>query len=133
MAENETPNSPTAPAPGGFVPLAIPSNSLPSPAPSSASAAAVSNLPHPRRTSLRPGSIKEDKVRNYVSDKMLHISRRYVKHFAIPDPSDEVTGYKSMAELCKDLDDVINIIWLSGTRKLQHGPMGFCRCIASSY
>ncbi|KAK1774676.1 hypothetical protein QBC45DRAFT_337036 [Copromyces sp. CBS 386.78] len=119
MAENEGPVSLTAPAPGGFVPPAIPSNSLPSPAPSSASAAAVSNLPHPRRTSLRPGSIKEDKVRNYVSDKMLHISRRYVKHFAIPDPSDEVAGYKSMAELCKDLDDVINIIWLSGTPSLQ--------------
>ncbi|KAJ4392426.1 hypothetical protein N0V85_007066 [Neurospora sp. IMI 360204] len=50
---------------------------------------------------------------------MLHISRRYVKHFAIPDPSDEITGYKSMAELCKDLDDVINIIWLSGTPSLQ--------------
>ncbi|KAK3400709.1 hypothetical protein B0T20DRAFT_151638 [Sordaria brevicollis] len=116
MAENERPVSPTAPAPGGFVP---PANSLPSPAPSSASAAAGSNLPHPRRTSLRPGSIKEDKVRNYVSDKMLHISRRYVKHFAIPDPSDEITGYKSMAELCKDLDDVINIIWLSGTPSLQ--------------
>ena len=48
---------------------------------------------------------------------MLHISRRYVKHFAIPDPSDEITGYKSMAELCKDLNDVINIIWLSGTRE----------------
>lgn len=48
---------------------------------------------------------------------MLHISRRYVKHFAIPDPSDEITGYKSMAELCKDVDDVINILWLSGTRK----------------
>lgn len=117
MAENERSVSPTAPAPGGFVPPTIPSNSLPSPAPSSASAAAASNLPHPRRTSLRPGSIKEDKVRNYVSDKMLHISRRYVKHFAIPDPSDEITGYKSMAELCKDLDDVINIIWLSGTRE----------------
>ncbi|KAK3486817.1 uncharacterized protein B0T23DRAFT_407719 [Neurospora hispaniola] len=119
MAENETPNPPTAPAPGGFVPPAISSNSLPSPAPSSASAAAVSNLPHPRRTSLRPGSIKEDKVRNYVSDKMLHISRRYVKHFAIPHPDDEITGYKSMAELCKDVDDVINIIWLSGTPSLQ--------------
>lgn len=53
---------------------------------------------------------------------MLHISRRYVKHFAIPDPSDEITGYKSMVELCKDLDDVINIIWLSGTRKCQSVP-----------
>ena len=56
-------------------------------------------------------------VRNYVGERMLHISRRYVKKFGIQEDGDEVVGYKSMAELCKDLEALINIIWISGTRE----------------
>lgn len=94
---------------------------LPSPAPSAAtttSRAMASSLPKPRAHSLRPGSAKEDQVRNFVSDRMLHISRRYVKKFGIAEPDDEVVGYGSFAELCADLEGLINIIWKTGTRKL---------------
>ncbi len=49
---------------------------------------------------------------------MLHISRRYVKKFGIREERDEVVGYQSMAELCKDLEELINIVWLSGTREV---------------
>lgn len=55
---------------------------------------------------------------------MSHITRRFLKKTG--DKSlegdlhdDDVEGYKSFAELCKDLDEVINIIWLSGTRKFK--------------
>jgi hypothetical protein len=95
--------------PGGFL---VPT--LPSPAPSSASTRSVAGLPHPRVHALRPGSAKEDKVRNYVADRISHISRRFIKR---SDPDDRSVGYKSMSELCKDLDSLINIIWLSGTRQ----------------
>ncbi|KAH8887851.1 hypothetical protein GQ53DRAFT_692545 [Thozetella sp. PMI_491] len=100
--------------PGGFLPP-----TPQSPALSAASSRSIAGLPHPRARPLRPGSIKEDRVRNYVSDRMLHISRRYVKKFGIPEEGDEVIGYRSMAELCKDLEEMINIIWLSGTPSLQ--------------
>lgn len=55
-------------------------------------------------------------MRNYVSSRIAHINRRFIKKAAFADPTDDVPGYKTMAELCKDLDGLINIIWLSGTR-----------------
>lgn len=47
----------------------------------------------------------------------MHISRRYVKKHGIPDPADEVTGYESVDEVCKDLEEVVDVLWFSGTRK----------------
>ncbi|KAI1184345.1 hypothetical protein F5B17DRAFT_442713 [Nemania serpens] len=103
-------------APGGFLP---PRDSLPSPTPSTASSRAAALLPHPRSRPLVPGSRKEDYARDYVARRLLHISRRYVKKFAIPDPADEVTGYESMEEVCRDLGEVVDVLWFSGTPSLQ--------------
>ncbi|OTB02788.1 hypothetical protein M426DRAFT_322384 [Hypoxylon sp. CI-4A] len=102
---------------GGFLPSGI--ASLPSPAPSTASSRAAAHLPHPRSKPLARGSRKEDYARNYVSDRLMHVSRRYVKKHGIPDPADEVTGYNSMDELCKDLEEVVDVLWFSGTPSLQ--------------
>ena len=92
-----------------------------SPSPSLASSArstsSVLGLPHPRRQPLRPGSAKEDLVRRYVSDRLLHISRRFVKKYGIAEPGDTVIGYKSMGELCSDVDTLLNNLWKSGTRR----------------
>lgn len=103
---------PQTPGPGGFL-----QETLPSPAPSSTSTLPVSGLPHPRAHPLRSGSVKEDKIRRYVEDRVMYINRRYVKKFGLREPGDEVVGYKSMSELCKDVEALINILWLSGTRK----------------
>ncbi|KAI1822149.1 hypothetical protein F4861DRAFT_541228 [Xylaria intraflava] len=92
---------------------------LPSPAPSTASSRVAALLPHPRSKPLAPGSRKEDYARDYVARKLLHISRRYVKKFGIPDPADEVTGYESMDEVCRDLEEVVDVLWFSGTPSLQ--------------
>ncbi|RFU74542.1 meiotic recombination dmc1 [Trichoderma arundinaceum] len=102
--------------PGGFIP---PHGGLPSPAPSSASSRAASNLPHPRINALQPGSNKEDMVRRYVDEKLLYVSRRYVKKFGNPDPGDTVVGFKSFGEVCKELDGIVNVLWKSGTPGLQ--------------
>ncbi|KAI0109351.1 hypothetical protein F4776DRAFT_657311 [Hypoxylon sp. NC0597] len=102
---------------GGFLPNGV--TSLPSPAPSTASNQAAARLPRPRSKPLMRGSKKEDYARNYVSDRLMHISRRYVKKHGIPDPADEVTGYESMDEVCKDLEDVVDVLWFSGTPSLQ--------------
>jgi hypothetical protein len=51
---------------------------------------------------------------------MEHINRQFVKRpgaTELPFVADDGTGYKSIAEICKDLNEVVNIVWLSGTRK----------------
>ncbi|KAL6874856.1 hypothetical protein J3F83DRAFT_712818 [Trichoderma novae-zelandiae] len=102
--------------PGGFIP---PQGGLPSPAPSSASSRAASSLPHPRRTPLRPGGSKEDMVRRYAEEKLMTISRRYVKKFGEPLEGDTLVGFRSFGEVCKELDEAVNILWQSGTPMLQ--------------
>ncbi|KAI0907907.1 hypothetical protein F4823DRAFT_524867 [Ustulina deusta] len=102
--------------PGGFLP---PQRSLPSPAPSTASSRIAALLPHPRSKPLVRGSRKEEYAREYVARRLLHVSRRYVKKFGIPNPEDEVTGYENMEEVCRDLEEVVDILWFSGTPSLQ--------------
>ncbi|CAI4215022.1 unnamed protein product [Parascedosporium putredinis] len=58
-------------------------------------------------------------VRNYASGKLMQVSRRYVKKFGTPEAGEELTGYQDFSQLCKDLDAVINVLWLSGTPSLQ--------------
>lgn len=105
--------------PGGFLPSR---SALPSPTPSTASSRVAARLPHPRSRPLVPGSRKEDYARDYVARRLLHISRRYVKKFGIPDPADEVTGYEGMDEVCRDLEEVIDVLWFSGTRMFSAIP-----------
>lgn len=98
---------------GGF----IPPSGLLSPTPSTASSRIAAGLPHPRAHALHPGSSKEDMVRRYVEDGLLNTSRRYVKKFGEPDPDDTVVGFNNFAEVCRELDGIINVLWLSGTRE----------------
>ena len=91
-----------------------------SPSPSLTSNAArartAADLPHPRSRALPSGSSKENLVRRYASERILNVSRRFIKKYSISDPSDTVVGYKSMGELCADVDVVLNSLWKSGTR-----------------
>jgi hypothetical protein len=100
--------------PGGFSPP-----SLPSPAPSNASNTSTApNLPHPRSHPLRAGSAKEEAARRYVEGRLLHISRRYTKKFQPPEEGEDVHGYESMSDVSKDLGEMVDVLWLSGTRML---------------
>ncbi|KAJ6784463.1 hypothetical protein PWT90_02881 [Aphanocladium album] len=105
----------STPQPGGF----IPPTGLLSPTPSTASSRAAAALPHPRKSALNPGSSKEDMVRRFVEDKLLNVSRRYVKKFGDPDPADTVVGFTNFTEVANELDGVVNVLWLSGTPSLQ--------------
>jgi hypothetical protein len=103
-----------APEPGGFLPP-----SLPSPAPSNASTSSTrSNLPHPRSHPLRAGSAKEDAARRYVEGRLLHISKRYTKKFQPVEESrvEDVKGYENMGQVAKDFGEIVDVVWLSGTR-----------------
>ena len=102
---------------GGFL------KSLPSPSPSTTSShRSTPNLPHPRSHPLHAGSKKEDTARRYVENRLLQISRRFVKKFSVlPGEEDtekaDVRGYANFNEVAKDLDEVVDVLWLSGTRK----------------
>lgn len=104
-----------------------------SPPPSSVTSAitnANSELPHPRSTPLKPGGSKESAFIRYVDDRLLQIQRRFAKR---ETPSingddaqrdaaaiwDSVQGYKSMREACKDLEELMGVVWVSGTPGLQ--------------
>jgi hypothetical protein len=74
------------------------------------------NLPQPRSHPLRPGSTKEETARRYVEGRLLRVSRRYTKKFQPAEPGDEVTGYTGMRDACRDLSEIVDVLWLSGTR-----------------
>ncbi|KAI1494169.1 hypothetical protein F5X96DRAFT_618478 [Biscogniauxia mediterranea] len=123
MADTPTSHTNTTPTPtatmGGFIPPRNPFSSLPSPSPSTASSRIAAGLPHPRSKPLVPGSRKEDYAREYVSQRLLHVSRRFVKKHGLPDPADQVTGYETMDEVCRDLEEVVDVLWFSGTPSIQ--------------
>jgi hypothetical protein len=100
----------SSPEPGGYLP-----DSLPSPAPTTSSTSS-NNLPHPRTRPLRPGSSKEETARRYVEERLLRVSRRYTKKFQPLQPDSDLQGYHSMREICKDLGEIVDVLWLSGTR-----------------
>lgn len=108
----------THPGPGGFL-----QSTLPSPPASTVTSASTATpaLPRPRANPLKPGSSKESSFIDYVDNKLLGISRRYEKRYNA-DFEDEATlgiegrGYESFEELAMDLEAVIDVVWVSGTR-----------------
>jgi Subunit 11 of the general transcription factor TFIIH len=89
---------------------------LPSPI-STTSTTPRTNLPQPRFHPLRAGSTKEETARRYVEGRLLRVSRRYTKKFQPAEPGDEVTGYISIRDTCRDLSEIVDVLWLSGTRE----------------
>ena len=106
------------PGPGGFL-----QPTLPSPPASTATSASPAPpvLPRPRANPLKPGTSKESSFIDYVDNKLLGVSRRYEKRYNA-DFEDEATsgiegrGYESFGEMAKDLEAVIDVVWVSGTR-----------------
>lgn len=107
-----------SPGPGGFLHPTLPSapRSSDSPPPTISSL-----LPKTRSNPLKPGSAKESSFIDYVDRKLLGISRRYEKRFNA-DVEDDVTsgvegiGYESFGEVATELERVIDVVWVSGTR-----------------
>lgn len=98
---------------------------LPSPPPSSVNSPAAARLVllEPRSRPLRSGSSKESDFINYVEQKLLAISRRYENRFSATmseeaNPDVEGRGYKNIAEEIRDLDPVVDLVWISGTRMI---------------
>ncbi|PGH16952.1 hypothetical protein AJ80_05020 [Polytolypa hystricis UAMH7299] len=103
---------------GGFV-----HPSLPSPAPSSifSSSTATPSLPRQRNHPLVPGSSKETSVINHVDSHILTINRRHAKKFSssFADQADADNGYERFREVAKDIETIVDVLWVSGTPSLQ--------------
>ncbi|KAL2824762.1 hypothetical protein BDW59DRAFT_147033 [Aspergillus cavernicola] len=118
---------------GGFMqPSAL------SPAPST-STVMPSHLPKQRSHPLRPGSMKETTVINHVDKTILAINRRHAKKFssafekqtssssstllssqaASETEGDRERGYESFKEVARDVEGLIDLLWVSGTPSLQ--------------
>lgn len=112
------------PAAGGF---------LLSPAPSSIATSTTNapSLPHPRNNPLKAGGAKESAFIRHVDTQLLHIQRRFAKrttpsHTTLSnegrDQADawgDVKGYTSMKEACRDIHELVGVVWVSGTPSLQ--------------
>ena len=106
----------STPESGGFLHFTLPSPAPTTPTPSSA----ASILPSPRSRPLRAGGTKESALVHFVDSKLLQISGRYEKRFG-RDAEGKIPlgiepGYESFGEAAKDLESVLDIIWVSGTR-----------------
>merc|ERR1719262_5144 len=62
---------------------------------------------------------EEDAARRYLEARLLNVSRRYAKKFQPMEEGEDVKGYISMSEVAKDLGEIIDVVWLSGTPSLQ--------------
>lgn len=101
-------------------PLLSPPASAASPTPSASSVnGRSSTLPSPRAHRLRPGSQKEIALINYLDDRILRITRRYAKKFSNEGlEHDDTPGYTTYDEFVADADPLVDVVWISGTRKL---------------
>jgi hypothetical protein len=98
---------------GGFL------QSILSPPVSSVASSSVGALPQPRGHPLKSGSSKESTFIRYLDDNILKIQRRYARRSSDGKDAEkklEATGYKSFSEPSKDIESLIDLIWLSGTR-----------------
>lgn len=65
---------------------------------------------------------------NYVEQKLLPVSRRYENRFSAAlngeeeNPDAEGRGYKNIGEQLRDLDLVVDMVWISGTRNVLPFP-----------
>ena len=84
---------------------------------------AISLLPQPRLRPLKSGGSKESSFIEYVDRKVLEISRRYEKRYNADledktTPGFEVSGYENFGEVATDLEGVLDVVWMSGTRMI---------------
>lgn len=106
--------------------LLTPPASAASPAVSTASTLArlPSTLPVPRKHPLPSGSTKQIKLIHYLDGRLDHVYRRHEKR-VIPGQEasrnspeqDDAPGYKNMEEVVEDLSPLIDVVWVSRTRK----------------
>lgn len=112
---------------GGFI---APSPAASSQPPTTSSTSSL--LPKQRTQPLRPGSMKETDVISHIDQSILTINRRHAKKFSslyesygdqdqgqqgqLAPESDSDRGYESFTEVAKDIEGLVDLVWVTGTR-----------------
>lgn len=73
-------------------------------------------LPMPRTSPLRPGSKHETALIRFLDEGLLDITRKYTKKYTSG-------GYYNIGPLVKDLERLVDLIWLSATRPYTIAPL----------
>jgi hypothetical protein len=93
---------------------------LPTPPASSAAASQhASPLPQPRRRPLPPGGTKETSLISYLDHGLNQIQKRVdnrATHRKTPALVGQEAGYRAFWEVAKDLDGLLDVVWVSGSR-----------------
>src|ERR1700761_7075744 len=96
---------------GGFIrPLLTPPQSI-------ASSTSKVDLPHPRTQPLKPGSSKESMFIRFLDENIMRIQRRHAMRTSQQQREGNDAGFTSFVQIAKELDTLLNLIWISGTRK----------------
>lgn len=113
----------TTPTMADAASVLTPPDSAVSPSASAASGIASFSavLPPPRNHPLAPGSTKEIKLIHYLDDQLLRVYRRYEKRLPQGQRAgvaqDDAPGYENMEEVIADLDPLVDVVWITHTRK----------------
>ncbi|KAJ4337323.1 hypothetical protein N0V95_008372 [Ascochyta clinopodiicola] len=92
------------------------------PASSIATSQHPSPLPQPRRHPLQPGGAKESELIRYLDHGVNRIQKRVdnrVTNRKTPALLGQEEGYRAFWEVAKDLDGLLNVVWVSGSPNLQ--------------
>jgi hypothetical protein len=80
----------------------------------------ASALPQPRRHPLKPGGPKESELIRYldhgVNNIQKRVDNRVTSRKGKPALGKE-DGYSAFWEVAKDLDALVEVVWVSGSRK----------------
>lgn len=81
-----------------------------------------SPLPQPRRRPLKAGSSKESEVIIYLDRGLNNLQKNVdnrMKRGHSKDRTPDTRGYTSFSEVVKELDGLVDVIWISGSLNLQ--------------
>ncbi|KAI9682170.1 MAG: hypothetical protein M1817_000224 [Caeruleum heppii] len=118
---------------GGFMPPAPPS---PPPSSITSSSLATTTLPRTRAHPLTPGSAKETTFIQHVDRGILQVSRRYAKKFSTSDDDnapETVKGYARFSEAARDMERLVDVVWVSSTPSLQTPYLLSLALLVASY
>lgn len=80
----------------------------------------ASALPQPRRHPLKPGGHKESELIRYldhvVNNTQKRVDNRVTNRKSEPALGEE-EGYSAFWEVAKDLDALVDVVWVSGSRR----------------
>lgn len=96
-------------------------DNLPTPPASSAAPSQhASPLPQARRRPLNPGGPKESELITYLDHSIAQVQKRIAdRHRKRGTAAGGAAGYRAFWEVAKDLDSLVDVVWVSGSRMLR--------------